>query len=59
MKRYFLYLARWQLSGIVLAPVLYLMTGANPMESAIATIVANLIGGMIFFWIDRRIFKKP
>ena len=57
MKRYLLYLARWQLSGIVLAPVLYLMTGINPMESVAATIVANLIGGAIFYWMDRIIFK--
>lgn len=57
MKRYLLYLARWQLSGIVLAPVLYLMTGANPIESATATVVANLIGGAIFFWIDKKIFR--
>lgn len=61
MKRFFLYLGRWQLSGIVLAPVLALMTG-NPVTQPrviFATIIANLIGGAIFFWIDRLIFKKP
>lgn len=61
MKRYLLYLARWQASGVVLAPVLALMT-QNPLwqpEVISATIVANLIGGAIFFWIDRIIFKKP
>ena len=59
MKRFFLYLARWQLSGIVLAPVLYLMTHINPMESAVATIIANLIGGTVFYHLDKMIFKKP
>lgn len=59
MKRFFLYLGRWQLSGIVLAPVLYLLTDVNPMESVGATIIANLIGGAIFYWVDKRIFNKP
>lgn len=59
MKRFFLYLARWQLSGIVLAPVLYLLTGIDPTESVSATIIANLIGGTIFYWVDKRIFRKP
>lgn len=59
MKRFFLYLGRWQLSGIVLAPVLYLLTGIDPTKSVSATIIANLIGGTIFYWVDKRIFKKP
>lgn len=60
-KTLIIYLLRWQLSGVVLAPVLALMTG-NPVTQPrviFATIVANLIGGAIFFWIDRLIFKKP
>lgn len=59
MKRFLLYLGRWQLSGIVLAPVLYLLTDVNPMESVGATIIANLIGGAIFYWVDKKIFRKP
>jgi len=61
MKRYLLYLGRWQLSSLVLAPVLALMTG-NPVTQPrviFATITANLIGGAIFYWIDKRIFRKP
>ena len=54
--KFLLYLGRWQLSGLVLAPVLY----AFGIESVvIPTVVANLIGGCIFFWVDRLIFKKP
>jgi len=58
-RRFALYLGRWQLSGVVLAPILYLMTHAHPLDSALATIVANLIGGSVFYWIDLKIFKKP
>ena len=53
MKKFFLYLIRWQLSSPILAMCMVWMGGWNV---AIATIVANLIGGCIFFWVDRWIF---
>ncbi len=53
MKKFFLYLVRWQLSSPILAICMVWMGGWNV---AIATIVANLIGGCIFFWVDRWIF---
>lgn len=55
MKKYLLYLLRWQLSTPILAIVLYCMDGYN---TTVSTIVANLIGGLIFFWIDKYIFKR-
>ena len=60
MTRFILYLLRWQLSGVVLAPVLALMTSRPLWEPSIvaATIVANLIGGTVFFWVDKKIFKE-
>lgn len=54
-KKYFLYLVRWQLSTPILAIVLKLLAHMNTL---LATIIANLIGGLIFFWIDKIIFKK-
>ena len=55
VKKYGLYLLRWQLSTLTLAPVMIFMAGINPW---IAVIVGNLVGGLIFFWIDRWIFKQ-
>lgn len=55
MKRYILYLLRWQSSGIVLAPILEIMKNQNVV---LVTIIANLIGGMIFYWVDKKIFKE-
>lgn len=55
MKKFFLYLVRWQLSSPILAVCMVWMGGWNV---AIATIVANLIGGCIFFWVDSWIFKE-
>ena len=55
IKQYILYLIRWQLSTPVLACFLIFMKGYDPF---ISTVVANLIGGLIFFWFDRLIFRK-
>ncbi len=53
-KKYFLYLVRWQLSTPILSLVLWWLSGMNVL---LATIIANLIGGLIFFWVDRYIFR--
>ena len=54
-KRYVLYLIRWQLSTPILAGVLALLGGLGALT---ATIIANLIGGLVFFWVDRFIFTS-
>ena len=54
MKRFIAYMARWQLSGVVLAPCIALIPN-NPIYSAV---IANLIGGCLFYFIDKWIFKK-
>ncbi|HAR96849.1 MAG TPA: hypothetical protein DCR97_12935 [Deltaproteobacteria bacterium] len=56
LKRYGLYLIRWQLSTPILALVLLWLSTTNKWT---ATIIANLIGGLIFFWVDRFIFTTP
>ena len=53
MKRFILYLIRWQLS----TPILWLVV-RNLGAGFGATIIANLIGGSIFFWIDKFIFTS-
>ncbi len=53
MKRFILYLVRWQLS----TPILWLVV--RQMGTGIwSTVIANLIGGAIFFWVDRFIFTS-
>ena len=54
IKRYLFYLFRWQLSTPILAVVLLWL---NNWNVTLATIIANLIGGLIFFWVDKFIFK--
>jgi hypothetical protein len=61
IKRYIMYLIRWQLSTPILAPIIAMFkhspnifgTGTDWMAAS----VANLIGGLIFFWVDRFIFS--
>jgi len=53
IRRFILYLIRWQLS----TPILWLVV-RNLGASLTSTIVANLIGGAIFFWVDRFIFTS-
>lgn len=60
-KRYALYLVRWQLSTPLLAPIVAIVKGSSSpfgtAEDWIAATVANLIGGLIFFWVDSYIFR--
>lgn len=53
MKKFLLYLIRWQLSSPILALCLHFLG----FGTIVNTIIANLIGGIIFFFIDRQIFK--
>jgi len=54
VKKYLFYLIRWQLSTPILAVVLIVLA---KMNTILATVIANLIGGLIFFWVDKIIFK--
>ena len=54
MKKLLLYLARWQLSSPILALCLIVL----PFGTILNTVMANLIGGLIFFNFDKLIFKK-
>jgi len=55
IKRYGLYLLRWQASTPILAGVGILLVS---MGQLVAAIVANLIGGLLFFWVDQFIFTS-
>ena len=54
LKKYAFYLFRWQLSTPILAIVIWWLAGWNKIT---VTVIANLIGGLIFFWVDRIIFR--
>jgi len=61
LKRFAFYSLRWQLSTPILAPVLIYCNGVfstnTTVNFTIATVIANLIGACIFFWVDKYIFR--
>lgn len=52
VKKFIIYIFRWQLS----TPILWLVVHRLGVGIA-STVIANLIGASIFFWVDRFIFK--
>ncbi len=55
IKHYFFYLLHWQLATPIIAVcVAFFVLFGN----VLSTVIANLTGGLIFFWIDRIIFSK-
>lgn len=52
---FFLYLLRWQASTLILAPVMWYLASSNPW---VVAAIANLIGGTIFYEVDRRILCR-
>lgn len=61
-RRYLLYLIRWQLSTPLLAPIVAFFKESDAMfgtrEDWMAAGIANLIGGLVFYWVDRFIFTS-
>ena len=55
-KQLFLYILRWQLSTPILALITYLTI--DNIGSFNSAVLANFIGSLIFFNIDKLIFKK-
>jgi hypothetical protein len=53
MKRFILYMFRWQLS----TPILWLVVKQLGV-GVWSTVIANLVGGAIFFWVDKFIFTS-
>jgi len=53
LKKYFFYILRWQLSTPLLTFLYILLAGFKQLEMVI---IANFIGALFFFWIDKYIF---
>lgn len=58
MKKFIIYAIRWQLSTPILWGVLSLFPLLGITDSLVNTIIANLIGASIFFFVDKKIFSR-
>ncbi len=50
-QKYAMYLFRWQLTSLTMYPIVTIFGG-----ELFGVFIANFIGGIIFFWVDRWIF---
>lgn len=55
LKRFIMYAIRWELSTPVLALCLFWLGGLGEWP---ATIIANFIGSIIFYFVDKIIFRE-
>ncbi|CAG7581202.1 MAG: hypothetical protein SLAVMIC_00725 [uncultured marine phage] len=57
-KRFTLYALRWQLGGIILAPILWTLLEYFKLPYLMSMIILQLIGACIFFPIDMWISRQ-
>ena len=57
-QKYLLYLMRWQLSTPIMAVVFIVLRLFRVVGDILPLIIANIIGGLIFFWVDKFIFRS-
>jgi len=57
-KRFLIYSLRWQLGGIIIAPILWFLLEYMEMRYIIAMVSMQLIGAVIFYPIDMWIAKR-
>jgi len=52
------YLARWQASGIILAPSIWVFLTILHSTVTWGTIASNFLGGMLFWYFDKWLLEK-
>ena len=57
MHRLLIYLARWQISGVVMMIPCSLLIAAGLVNPYINIAIASLFGGLVFYKIDKKIWK--
>ena len=57
-KRFLIYELRWVSSSIVLAPCIWFFQELNGWDAFSTAVIGNIIGGAIYYNIDKLIFKK-
>jgi hypothetical protein len=58
MKPFLLYMLKWQLGAIITVPCIYFFHDYLGWNNLNTTIAFQLIGGLVFWNIDKFIFKK-
>ena len=56
MKRYAIYHLRWQISALVMLPIMMLLEAVLPLWGNL--MLGQFIGALIFWEVDKRIFQQ-
>ena len=58
IKRKLAYALKWQMGSPLIALILWVMNKAGSQNTLVNIIIANIVGAIIFYPIDKKIFKK-
>jgi len=52
------YALKWQMGSPLIALVLWVMNMAGSQNTLVNIIIANIVGAIVFYPVDKKIFKK-
>jgi len=58
IKRKMVYALKWQMGSPLIALVLWVMNMAGSQNTLVNIIIANIVGAIVFYPVDKKIFKK-
>ena len=58
IKRKLVYALKWQMGSPLIALILWVMNKAGSQNTLVNIIIANIVGAIIFFPVDKKIFKN-
>jgi hypothetical protein len=56
--KFILYLLRWQISAVVTMPAMWFLKTYMDLGLYWNLMAISVFGGVIFFWVDRKIFSN-
>lgn len=58
IKRKLVYALKWQMGSPLIALILWVMNKVGSQNTLVNIIIANIVGAIVFYPVDKKIFKK-
>lgn len=58
IKRKLIYALKWQMGSPLIAFILWVMNKVGSQNTLVNIIIANIVGAIVFFPVDKKIFKN-
>lgn len=58
IKRKLAYALKWQMGSPLIALILWVMNKVGSQNTLVNIIIANIVGAIVFYPVDKKIFKK-